>query len=161
MLDKRTADFIASVIRSLPRELPKETMEGWTGSPTMLGEALHFLCVCQLGGSGDYETYLTPFQMENSRRSGVDVKEHLEMEGLIRRAFSVRDDLVLGWFEDPKTFPDNLKRVKAYLWGTMRTVEAEPEVMFLVWNGERVDTGYTKIKEHWGIQHPALLKPAS
>ncbi len=71
--------------------------------------------------------------------TGHELKKHMILAGLTKRAFSVEDEVVKGWLTNPSSYPEELKAKQVFLWGSQEVVNNLSTVAYLVWNGNRVD----------------------
>lgn len=115
-----------------------------------------------------YELYRNQEQNVGKLITGLDLEVHLRESGLITRALSLESPLIKGWLADPLTYPEELKRKRVTLWGSMRGPEDDRFVAVLFWKIDRVftdlcDTGeplfvhWVWLKGNWGAFDPALL----
>ena len=87
----------------------------------------------------------------------MDLEKHLIEEKLIDRAFSLEDELVKSWLENPASYPEEFKNKAIFLWKSQRASGDFRLVAYLCWGGERVVVYWFWLGDRWSGVDPALL----
>src|SRR3989344_1209014 len=82
--------------------------------------------------------YLAPGQQNGGVMVGFDLEKHLQEEKLIERAYTLEDELVKSWLENPASYPEEFKNKAIFLWKSQRASGDYREVACLCWHGGRV-----------------------
>ena len=104
-----------------------------------------------------FTLYLAPGQENGGWMKGFDLEKHLEETKLIERAFSLDDELVKGWLENPSAYPEEFKGKAIFLWKSKRASGGFTDVAYLCWVGGRVVVYWYWLGRVWGGSSPALL----
>jgi hypothetical protein len=106
-----------------------------------------------------WELYLHEKQENDWGILGSELEKHLKQAGRLDRAFSIDDDLIKGWFANPETYPEELKKRNILLWKpSPEDPEDHRQVVCLIWINNRVITKCYLLTDKLGGDHPALLK---
>lgn len=108
-----------------------------------------------------YELCFAPGQLDSGGVIAAEVKKHLEKTHRISRGFSEKDELVVGWLENPSSYPEELKGKSVFLWKSIGATAVGPIVAFLIWNWRvrRLYVDYCWLRRMLDKNDPALLKP--
>jgi len=147
------AEFVASVVRSLPRDLDSGTAQRWIREQRALTDVLRKALMPAFA----FELYLAPGQRDGGWMTGFDLEKHLEETKLIERAFSLEDELVKGWLANPATYPKELKTKAVFLWRSRRAIGSNREVACLYWSDDRVIVDWGWLVRRWYGDNLALL----
>ena len=104
-----------------------------------------------------FTLYFAPGQQNGGWMKGFDLEKHLEETKLIDRAFSLDDELVKGWIDNPSTYPEEFKGKAIFLWKSKRTAGSGRPVACLSWDDDRVVVRWGWLGSDWGGSSPALL----
>ena len=144
-------EFASAVVRSLPRNLDTVTAQRWIREQGPLAEALRKVL------APAFELYLAPGQQNGGVMVGFDLEKHLQEEKLIERAYTLEDELVKSWLENPASYPEEFKNKAIFLWKSQRTSGVDREVAYLYWYGARWHLAF-----HWlgraGLSHARLVR---
>jgi hypothetical protein len=119
-----------------------------------------------------YEKYPHPTQKGIQGLEGLELQRHLVESGRFERALALDDDLVSVWFRDPQSYPEELRKDSAVLWGSKGQNREKPDhVALLKWRksremGKEKDTieltvEWYSVRNKFIGCHPALLRPAA
>lgn len=106
-----------------------------------------------------FELYLHDKQKNGGRINGFDLENYLKETGLINRALSLEDELVKGWLENPRTYPEELKGKAVFLWKSTQDSDGNRGVACLCWLDGRVVVRWGWLVVDWDGSRPALLAP--
>ncbi|KKW14562.1 MAG: hypothetical protein UY54_C0014G0015 [Parcubacteria group bacterium GW2011_GWA2_50_10b] len=101
--------------------------------------------------------YLAPGQQNGGVMVGFDLEKHLQEEKLIERAYTLEDELVKSWLENPASYPEEFKNKAIFLWKSQRASGDYREVACLCWHGGRVVVHWRWLERRWDGYRPALL----
>jgi len=144
-------EFASAVVRSLPRNLDTVTAQRWIREQGPLAEALRKVL------APAFELYLAPGQQNGGVMVGFDLEKHLQEEKLIERAYTLEDELVKSWLENPASYPEEFKNKAIFLWKSQRASGDYREVACLCWHGGRVVVHWRWLERRWDGYRPALL----
>lgn len=107
------------------------------------------------------ELYLWDKQKSNEYSTGFEVETHLKETGLIERCLSLEDEIVKEWIKNPKTYPEEYKKVYPYLWKSTGGRRGFRRVACLDWYDARVVVNWHWLDSWWYGSDPALLASSS
>ncbi|MCR4279643.1 MAG: hypothetical protein NUV78_02830 [Candidatus Zambryskibacteria bacterium] len=131
-------EFVAAVVRCLPRDMDSTTAQGWITNQKSLTKVLRE----GLTPPPSYEVYYTPTQevkafVRGSRHLLLKhLLEYLRDSGFLGRCLSLDDEVVKEWTTHPATYPTELKNKLVFLWGSTAYLYNISSVACLYWSDE-------------------------
>ncbi len=110
---------------------------------------------CKFARAG-FTLYLHPCQ-RFVRINGLTLKKHLREAGIMDRSRTLESSLVRGWQANPETYPEELKGIFPFLWGSIRDRAGCCLVPCLEWSCDQVIVRWGLVHNAWGKKFPALL----